>query len=110
MKSRKNESRFNQTWALPPRLGRPGVVVLATLAFASMHVAAQATETADDAQAMAISGESEAAGALDVTGDYRPSPGDRLEIDVYEEPELSGKFIIDGGGGIVLPEASASRD
>jgi protein involved in polysaccharide export with SLBB domain len=22
---------------------------------------------------------------------------------VYEEPELSGKFIIDGGGGIVLP-------
>jgi protein involved in polysaccharide export with SLBB domain len=47
---------------------------------------------------------------LDVTGDYRLSPGDRLEIDVYEEPELSGKFIIDGGGGIVLPEASASRD
>jgi polysaccharide export outer membrane protein len=38
-----------------------------------------------------------------VPGDYRIAPGDRLEIDVYEEPQLSGKFIVDGGGGIVLP-------
>jgi len=99
----KDKSRFNQLWALPPRLGRPGVVILATLALASMQLAAQATETADDTQHAVTGGGSETAGAADVTGDYRLSPGDRLEIDVYEEPELSGKFIVDGGGGIVLP-------
>jgi polysaccharide export outer membrane protein len=35
--------------------------------------------------------------------DYLLAPGDRLNIVVYDEPQLSGKFIVDGGGSIVLP-------
>ena len=39
--------------------------------------------------------------------DYRLAPGDRLTLVVYDQPQLSGQFIIDGGGGILLPLAGA---
>ena len=40
-------------------------------------------------------------------GDYRLSPGDRLTLVVFDQPQLSGEFIIDGGGGILLPLAGS---
>jgi polysaccharide export outer membrane protein len=41
------------------------------------------------------------------SSDYRLASGDRLSILVYDQPQLSGEFIIDGGGGILLPLAGA---
>ena len=69
-------------------------------AFAPMNFAAQASETAGDAQVSASAVDSAAPSA-----DYRLAPGDRLTIVVYDQPQLSGQFIIDGGGGILLPLA-----
>ena len=69
-------------------------------AFAPMNFAAQASETAGDAQVSASAVDSAAPSA-----DYRLAPGDRLTIVVYDQPQLSGQFIVDGGGGILLPLA-----
>src|SRR5262245_43632295 len=45
--------------------------------------------------------------ASGLSKDYRLAPGDRLTIVVYDQPQLSGQFIVDGGGGILLPLAGA---
>jgi polysaccharide export outer membrane protein len=42
-------------------------------------------------------------------GDYRLAPGDRLTIAVYDEPQLSGDFFIDGGGDVLLPVAGSVK-
>ena len=42
-------------------------------------------------------------------GDYRLAPGDRLTIAVFDEPQLSGDFFIDGGGEVLLPVAGSVR-
>ena len=42
---------------------------------------------------------------MNQSADYRLSPGDQLTIVVYDQPQLSGDFIIDGGGGLLLPLA-----
>jgi hypothetical protein len=36
-------------------------------------------------------------------GEYRLAPGDRLKIVVFDQEQLSGEFIVDGTGGILLP-------
>jgi polysaccharide biosynthesis/export protein len=36
-------------------------------------------------------------------GEYRLAPGDRLKIVVFDQEQLSGEFIVDGAGGILLP-------
>jgi polysaccharide biosynthesis/export protein len=41
----------------------------------------------------------------EASGDYHLSPGDRLKLVVLDQPQLSGEFIIDGGGSILLPLA-----
>jgi polysaccharide export outer membrane protein len=66
-------------------------------------VVAKAPDTPGDVQASA-SVDEEASGR---SKDYRLAPGDRLNILVYDQPQLSGEFIIDGGGGILLPLAGA---
>jgi polysaccharide export outer membrane protein len=43
----------------------------------------------------------------DALSDYRLSPGDRLKLVVLDQPQLSGEFIIDGGGSILLPLAGS---
>ena len=49
-------------------------------------------------------------GALDnALGDYRLAPGDRLTIAVFDQPQLSGNFFIDGSGGVLLPVAGSVR-
>lgn len=34
---------------------------------------------------------------------YRLGPGDRLRVNVFQEPDLSGEFAVDGAGRIALP-------
>lgn len=43
----------------------------------------------------------------EASGDYRLSPGDLLELVVLDQPQLSGEFIIDGGGSLLLPLAGS---
>ena len=73
------------------------------IAFTPTNVVAKAPDTPGDVQASANVDE-EASG---LSKDYRLAPGDRLNILVYDQPQLSGEFIIDGGGGILLPLAGA---
>jgi polysaccharide biosynthesis/export protein len=103
MKAPQNTPRLNQVWALPVRADRPLAVLLAVTmaAFTPMDFAAQASETVGNAQ---VSASADDPAALSPS-DYRLAPGDRLVIIVYDQPQLSGQFIIDGGGGILLPLA-----
>jgi polysaccharide export outer membrane protein len=102
MKTPENASRLNEIWAQPARAERPLAMILAVAmaAFAPMNFAAQASETAGDAQASASTVD-----PVVPSADYRLAPGDRLTIVVYDQPQLSGQFIIDGGGGVLLPLA-----
>jgi polysaccharide biosynthesis/export protein len=34
---------------------------------------------------------------------YRLGPGDALNISVYEQPDLTGKYVVDGSGGLAFP-------
>jgi polysaccharide biosynthesis/export protein len=55
-------------------------------------------------------GSAESAPAPDnALGDYRLAPGDRLTVAVFDEPQLSGDFFIDGGGEVLLPLAGSVR-
>jgi polysaccharide export outer membrane protein len=101
MKAPENASRLNHSWNQPVRVERPLAMILAVAmaAFAPMNFAAQASETGD-AQAAASSVD-----PVVPSADYRLAPGDRLTIVVYDQPQLSGQFIIDGGGGVLLPLA-----
>ena len=67
-------------------------------AFAPMNFAAQASETAGARKLRRVPLSASSA-------DYRLAPGDRLTIVVYDQPQLSGQFIVDGGGGVLLPLA-----
>ena len=57
------------------------------------------------ANASEASAEDDANPALtaNTTGDYHLAPGDNLTIVVFDQPQLSGDFIVDGGGGVLLP-------
>jgi polysaccharide biosynthesis/export protein len=107
MKAPQNKSRFNQRWNLPLRAD--GVLtlflVISLAAFAPINFGAKASEkVGEDGQASANADESEPGSASeDASGDYRLARGDRLRIIVFDQPQLSGDFIIDGGGGILLP-------
>jgi polysaccharide export outer membrane protein len=65
----------------------------------------QASVKADEPEAG--SAESAPGARDDALGDYRLAPGDRLTIAVYDEPQLSGDFFIDGGGEVLLPLAGS---
>jgi polysaccharide biosynthesis/export protein len=101
MKAPQNAPRLNQVWA-SVRGGKPLALLLAITmpAFAPMNFGAQASETVGDAQVSAS-----ADASANTSADYRLAPGDRLTIMVYDQPQLSGEFIVDGGGGILLPLA-----
>ena len=105
MKTSKKAPRLDLVRALPLRTRPPIAIFLAgtMAAFAPMNFAAQASETAGDAQVSASSSADDIAS----TGDYRLAPGDQLTIVVYDQPQLSGEFVVDGGGGVLLPLAGA---
>lgn len=44
---------------------------------------------------------------VETAGDYRLAPGDILTVVVLDQPQLSGKFVIDGGGSALLPLAGS---
>src|SRR5262245_15179000 len=81
---------------------RVGLLVAASMVAFTPSLAKE-PGTQGDVQASANVHE-EASG---LSKDYRLAPGDRLTIVVYDQPQLSGKFLVDGGGGILLPLAGA---
>lgn len=101
MKAPQSAPRLTQAWALPVRAKRPlAMIVAISMAAFPMNFTAQASEAAGDVQVSTSAGDS-----LALSHDYRLAPGDRLIIVVYDQPQLSGQFVIDGGGGILLPLA-----
>src|SRR5262245_59545859 len=67
----------------------------------------QASVKADEPEAG--SAESTPGAVDDALGDYRLAPGDRLTIAVFDQPQLSGDFFIDGGGEVLLPIAGSVK-
>src|SRR5262245_48290180 len=88
---------------LPMRANLPIAVLVAASMVAFTPSLAKEPDTQGDVQASAKIDE-ETPG---LAKDYRLAPGDRLTIAVYDQPQLSGQFIVDGGGGILLPLAGA---
>ena len=107
MKAPKKKPRHRrlELGACPFRANRSVALLVAAsmVAFTPSNVVAKAPDTQGDVQASANIDE-EASG---LSKDYRLAPGDRLTIVVYDQPQLSGQFIVDGGGGILLPLAGA---
>src|SRR5262245_40769059 len=68
---------------------------------APIGFAVEASESVGDTQ-LSAGAEPEVLGP-----DYRLAPGDRITIVVYDQPQLSGQFVVDGGGGLLLPLAGA---
>ncbi len=89
---------------LPPA-GRLSALFLAaaTAAILTAELGARADET--DVQSAPAGN----AAVMDpaAPGDYRLAPGDRLTLVVYDQPQLSGEFIVDGGGSLLLPLAGS---
>ena len=105
MKAPKKKPRHRrlELGARPCRANRRVALLVAAsmVAFTPSQVLAKAPDTQGDVQASA---NIEASG---LSKDYQLAPGDRLTIVVYDQPQLSGQFIVDGGGGILLPLAGA---
>jgi polysaccharide export outer membrane protein len=78
-------------------------VLLAGLAAFWPAIIAQASDKPAEMPMAGAAGEE----LTSVSADYRLSAGDQLTIAVYDQPQLSGDFIIDGGGGVLLPLAGA---
>ena len=91
--------------ALPFRANRPFALLVAAsmVAFTPSQVLAKTLDTQGGVQALANIEEE----GSSVSEDYQLAPGDRLSIVVYDQPQLSGQFIVDGGGGILLPLVGA---
>jgi polysaccharide export outer membrane protein len=67
----------------------------------------QASVKADEPEAR--SAESAPRAPDDALGDYRLAPGDRLTLAVFDQPQLSGDYFIDGGGEVLLPVAGTVK-
>jgi polysaccharide biosynthesis/export protein len=104
------------------RAGR--LLTLVLVVIVTMNVSVKASENAGGdglRQPLAKADQSETSSAElapgvpdDGTGgyrlsDYRLAPGDRLTIAVFDAPQLSGDFFIDGGGEVLLPVAGSVR-
>ena len=93
-------------------------LVVSIIPLAAMDFSVKASEKAggdSPEQASVKADELEAGSAKsapradDALVDYRLAPGDRLTVAVYDEPQLSGDFFIDGGGEVLLPIAGSVR-
>jgi protein involved in polysaccharide export with SLBB domain len=56
-----------------------------------------------DSGAKSATGSKDEAGAGKVTTEYKLGTGDQLQVSVFGQPDLSGKFEVDGNGNITLP-------
>src|SRR5262245_9581805 len=94
-------------------------LVVSIVALATMDLSVKALEKAGEdhpgqasvkADGPEVASAESAPGVPDnALGDYRLAPGDRLTVAVYDEPQLSGDFFIDGGGEVLLPVAGSVR-
>ena len=95
-----------------PAIRVPSLVLASVVSLVAMGLGAKAAETLGDegfVQASAQEPEVSSAGASEEgRGDYRLGPGDRLTIVVVDQKELSGEFIVDGGGSVLLPLAGSA--
>jgi polysaccharide export outer membrane protein len=93
------------------------VSVVSIVPLVMMDFSAKALEKAggDGATQALVKADEPAAGLMEprapdnALGDYRLAPGDRLTIAVFDQPQLSGDFFIDGGGEVLLPVAGSVR-
>ena len=95
------------------------VFVVSIVPLAAMDLSVKASEKAGGdrpGQASVKADEPEAGSAEsaprapdDALGNYHLAPGDRLTIAVFDEPQLSGDFFIDGGGEVLLPVAGTVK-
>lgn len=101
MRSPEAKSSIEQEQRRPHRTDRPLAILLAaTMAtFAPMNAA----HAAEDVAAVPPAASAADSELSFVPNDYRLAPGDRLNILVYDQPQLSGEFVVDGGGGVLLP-------
>jgi len=98
---------LKRLWDLPPSRNRFLVLFLVTgiIGLLVINFGLRAAEAASTGPS-----ESGLAGTPgDELSDYRLSPGDQVGLLVLDQPQLSGDFIIDGGGGILLPIAGNVR-
>jgi len=111
---------LKQLWDLPRRPNRFLTLFMVTAIITlALDLGVKASEVSDASQSgsgsdyrlspglqnseTAGSGLAEAPG--EALSDYRLSPGDQIKLVVLDHPQLSGDFIVDGGGGILLPIA-----
>jgi polysaccharide export outer membrane protein len=65
--------------------------------------AASAVEAAENPADVSAKAASDTLNAPASAGEYRMAPGDHVAIVVYNEPQLSGDFIVDDGGKLLMP-------
>ena len=93
----------NQRMESHPVVRVSGILMLALVPMlvALMTVPARSENSAEVGQV--------AEASENTSGQYRLAPGDRLKIVVFGQQELSGDFIVDGTGEILLPLAGSVR-
>jgi polysaccharide biosynthesis/export protein len=94
-------------------------LVVSIVPLVTMDFSAKASEVAggDRPAQASVKGDEPVAGLAEsapgapdnALGNYRLAPGDSLTIAVFDEPQLSGDFFIDGGGEVLLPVAGSVR-
>jgi len=95
------------------------VFIVSIVPLAAMDLSVKASEKAGGdrpGQASVKADEPEAGSAEstprapdDALGNYHLAPGDHLTIAVFDQPQLSGDFFIDGGGEVLLPVAGTVK-
>ena len=95
------------------------VAAAGIVSLAAMDLSVKASENTEGDRASASSGETGApdtdsanpsTGVTDdALGNYRLAPGDRIFLVVFDEPQLSGEFYVDGGGDVLLPLAGSVK-
>ena len=94
----------NQRTSYPAvRASRILMLALVPMLVAWMTVPARSENSAEVAHVADVNA------SENTSGEYRLAPGDRLKIVVFGQEQLSGDFIVDGTGEILLPLAGSVR-
>jgi polysaccharide export outer membrane protein len=82
---------------------KPWIPIRSVLAAAAVLIAAAGSAAADEAPAAAATPAATTLSAIQARTDYQISPGDTLEVAVFQIPDLSRTVQVDAGGKILLP-------
>jgi polysaccharide export outer membrane protein len=77
------------------------ILVVMLVAWSVAGASVEASENSTDAPAPVAVGTS--GNAWNLSGEYRMAPGDRVAIVVFNEPQLSGDFIVNDAGQLLMP-------